>query len=273
MPIPFAVLGFGVAAAVLLASSGGHKGARAPTFPAPKRVGRVVAQYTPPTLRATAAGPPPQRDTIPALQWSAFDGALTILSIRKQDGGARPGFDRIELAELYAGAGPVRVYCDAYMVDDLGAGKRVGSSASIVVNAARAHLHSGAPLDDALVTEQAERIVRVFAASNDGLVEGLQLADPIEHNERNPPPDIPAFWGARCRIGGADAQNILYHYDDCRGSFYEREGKRALAYEPERTYNLSLEVRSGRVVLTASVMRLPVEQKLQWRAYAAAERI
>ena len=281
------LFGLGLGVTVAIASAGSSSEPEPPpgglTRPPPKRVGRRLTGYKPATLRATAPGAPaPQRNTAPdGLTWQEFSGSLIIGSMRKQGRDAPPGIDTLDLAEVYSGAGPVRVLCDAYVLDYQ---PGVGSAARAVANVAISHLNTGARFDASVRTEQAERIVRDFSTSNDGLVEGLQTTALLDHNEADPP-RLPGFYGADCHIGNIIAEDMLYHYDDCRGSGREREGKSPHAYPYEftaidgkvvvtvnRTYNLSLEARSdGNVYLVARIMRLPVRQHLAWRAYAASE--
>ena len=282
---PIIVAGVAVLAFLGL-SSGGSSGGGGLTKPAPKRVGRRLNAYQPATLRATA-GPgaaPPERAIAPdGLTWKQYSGALVIGSIRKPTRDVEPGFDTIDLAEVYSGGGPVRVLADAYVIDNR---PGVGSTARAVANVAIVHLNSGVRLDASQATEQAERIVRDFTTSNDGLVEGEQTTAMLEHNEADVPL-LPGFYGDECRIGRITAEDSLYHYDDCRGDSREREGKpdSAYAFETEinpgggsysvtkhRAYNLSLEARAdGKVYLTARIMRLPARQHLAWRAYVASQ--
>ena len=263
-------LGIGTVAAIASSSSSGGGSF---TKPAPKRVGRRLQSYTPPTLRSMAPGGAPQRETAPdGLSWSEYSGTVNIGSMRKQGRDVAPGFDTIDLAEVYAGAGPVRLFVDAYVVDwDPDAQV---SAIARVKNVAIAHaggMAASGPLDVQFPREQAERLVRDFSTSNDGLVEGEQTTALLEHNERNPPDNVFAFYGADCHIGNIVASDMLFHQDDCRGSPRERSGKPVMAYEPGRTYNLSIEARAdGKAYLVARIMRLPMRQRLAWRAYAAA---
>lgn len=267
--------------AVVAGASSSSSGGSGRTIPPPKRVGRRLQSYSPPTLMSTAPGGAPQRETPPdGLTWREYAGKLNIGSIRRPNRDVVPGVDTVDLAEVYSGPGPVRIFVDAYVVDFNP--ETQTSSASTVANTSLVHSNLP-PLDETQRTEQAERIVRDFTTSNDGLVEGAQTSALIEHNERNPP-RLPAFYGDACHIGYVTAKDALYHLDDCRGTSRERNGRAEFAYPYEyevvngvvrtklnRTYNLSLEARAdGKVYLVAKVMRLPMRQFLSWRAYAAA---
>lgn len=259
------MLGIILAIALVVVAGGSSSSTR----PAPKRTGRRADNYAPPTLMSTAPNEQLETAADDASAWTEFSGALTIGSIRKPTRTVPPGYETIDLAQVYSGPGPVRVTVDAYVVDNR---PGAGSTIVAVANVSRVHYNSGPRLDTTVPTEQAERIVRDFSESNDGLVEGEQTTGLIEHNERNPPP-IPAFYGDDCKIGRIDAEDSLYHMDACRGTSREREGRPEGAYPDDRTYNLSLEARDdGNVYLVARIMRLPAIQHLRWRAYASAQR-
>ena len=261
---PIIVAGL-AALAFLGLTSGGSSGGDGPrTIPPPKRVGRRLQNYTPPTLRATASGAPPQRDAVPPLTWSEFSGELRIGKMSSPGANEGPGYVDVDLAELYAGDGPVRVYADAYVVDR--SASTAGSTIAFVHNVIQVHEHTAAKRNDFPPTEQAERLVREFSTSNDGLVEGVQTADLLEHNEPDPP-GLPRFDGESCTLGGSAA----YHVDDCLNRYRGTTGQNQRAYEPGRTYNLTLQVRDGRVFLAARIMRLPFPQDLRWRVYTASE--
>jgi hypothetical protein len=266
MPSPLVFI-LASAAGVLVAAalgSGGSSGNGSRTIPPPKRVGRRLQSYTPPTLRATASGAPPQRDEVPPLTWSEFSGELRIGKMSSPGANEGPGYVDVDLAELYAGGGPVRVYADAYVVDR--SSSTAGSTIAMVHNVIQVHEHTAAKRTDFPPTEQAERIVRDFATSNDGLVEGVQTTDLLDHNEPDPPA-LPRFDGESCTLGGSAA----FHVDDCLNRYRGTTGQNQRAYEPGRTYNLTLQVRDGRVFLAARVMRLPFPQDLRWRVYTASE--
>lgn len=272
--VPILILG-GLFAATVLGGSSSGGGTRPTTIPPPKRVGRRVQSYVPPTLMSTAPGGAPQRETAPdGLSWSEYSGTIDIGSMRKQGRDVPPGFDTIDLAEVYSGDGPVRIFVDAYVVD-FDPATQVSAIAR-VKNVAIAHaggFAASGPLDVGVPREQAERLVRDFTTSNDGLVEGEQTTALIEHNERNPPDNVYAFYGSDCHIGNITARDMLFHQDDCRGSPTERNGRPVFAYEDGRAYNLSIEARAdGKAYLVARIMRLPMRQHLTWRAYAAARK-
>lgn len=283
MPAPLVLLALGVGtAAVVVAASGDDE-----TKPQ-DAVLVAVPQAFPPV-----AEPPPPRAPVPGIDWHALSGGdlrVEAMAHSPRFPAAPPGDTRFELATVVDLASlrgkAFRVFVDVYLEET-----SIGTQLVELVRLIRDALeHGRKDRPDVIPPLQnrawGERIVSRFT-----LQHGMAIVSPGSTVTKQLPTQLPTvaapprFIGADCNTiekPRTDIQDLLrgwgigdprafYGYDTqkCKesGPAYKERKDWATGKKYRARYNLRLEGKGSRVVLTAEVARIPFVQLLSWRAF------
>lgn len=278
-PLLLLALGAGTAA-VVVASSGSD---------APKDAVLVaVPQAFPPV-----AEPPPPRAAVPGMEWHTMQGGdlrIEAMASSPRFKAEPPGDTRFELGTVVDLAGmrgkAFKVFVDVY-VEDTSVAVHLVEMTRLISDALE-HGRKDRPDIIPTLTNTAwgERVVSRFT-----LQHGMAIVSPGTTATKQLPTQLPTT-GAPPRFIGKDCTTIehprsdveellrgwgvgdpraFYGYDlkTCKeqGQAYKERKDWATAKKYRARYNLRLEGRGSRVVLTAEVARLPFVQLLTWRAF------
>jgi hypothetical protein len=283
MAIPIALVALGLGTAAVVVASSGDDAA------APQDLVLVnVPQAFPPV-----AEPPPPRAAVPGMEWHAMQGGdlrVEAMAHSPRFPAAPPGDTRFELGTVVDLA-PLRgksfkVFCDVYL-EDTSVGMQLVELTRLIRDALE-HGRKDRPDTVPVLQNTAwgERIVTRFT-----LQHGMAIVSPGSTITKQLPTQLPTV-GAPPRFIGKDCNTIekprsdveellrgwgigdpraFYGYDTAKckesGQAYKERKDWATGKKYRARYNLRLEGKGSRVILTAEVARIPFVQLLSWRAF------
>lgn len=285
MAIPFALvaLGFGTVAVVAASSSS--------DTPTPQDAVLVnVPQAFPPV-----AEPPPPRAAVPGMEWHAMQGGdlrVEAMASAPRFPAQPPGDTRFELGTVVDLAGmrgkSFKVFVDVY-VEETSTATQLVEMVRLIRDALE---HGRKERPDTVPVLQntawGERVVTRFT-----LQHGMAIVSPGSTMTKQLPTQLPTTsapprfinHNGQCntiekpksdieellRGWGVGDPRAFYGYDTVKckevGQAYKERKDWATAKKYRARYNLRLEGKGSRVVLTAEVARIPFVQLLSWRAF------
>lgn len=287
MAIPLLLVGLGLGtAAVVVASTSSSD----PT-PQDAVLVNVPAAFPP------VAEPPPPRAAVPGVEWSEMKGGdlrVEAMASAPRFAPQPPGDTRFELGTVVDLAGrrgkSFKVFADVYVEETSTATQQVEMVR--LIRDALEHGRKEKPDSVPVLQNTAwgERIVTRFT-----LQHGMAIVSPASTMSKQLPTQLPTVsapprflnHNGQCntiekpktdveellRGWGIGDPRAFYGYDTVKckeaGQAYGQRKDWATGEKYRARYNLRLEGKGSRVVLTAEVARLPFVQLLSWRAFAA----
>lgn len=281
MAIPFALVAIGLGTVAVAAASSSSD--------APQDLVLVAV----PAAFPPVSEPPPPRAAVPGMEWHTMQGGdirIEAMASAPRFKAEPPGDTRFELGTVVDLA-PMRgksfkVFVDVY-VEDTSIGTQLVEMVRLIRDALE-HGRKDRPDTVPVLQNTAwgERIVQRFT-----LQHGMAIVSPGTTMTKQLPTQLPTvyapprFIGKNCttiekprsdieellRGWGIGDPRAFYGYDTqtCKenGQAYKERKDWATGKKYRARYNLRLEGKGSRVVLTAEVARIPFVQLLSWRAF------